>query len=306
MRETDYFLQHLTLRQFQLLVAVVDYGGHSAAARELNITQPTISIQLSRMAEIVGSALFQTIGRAQELTETGQQVYDAARSILAALQKLDDEISGMQGDLKGELRICSVSTAGFIPFYLGLFLDLHPHVIPRLHVGNRSELIERIAGNRDDIFITGRVPESLPVDAAPIMKNELVVVASPDHPLAKKKSISLEQLATERLLLREPESGTRLAFETVMRESGYEIKPYMELGSNEAVRQAVMGGLGISVLSLSSIELEIASKRMVVIKTEKFPLQKQWFAVSRRGKQLPRAAREFLAFLKHRAADVRR
>lgn len=186
MQETDYFIQHLTLRQLQLLVAVVDHGGHSAAARELNITQPTISIQLTRMAEIVGSALFQTIGRRQELTETGQQVYDAGRSILGALQKLDDELSGIQGDIKGELRICSVSTAGFIPFYLGLFLDLHPHVIPRLHVGNRSELIERITGNRDDIFITGRVPDSLPVDAVPIMKNELVVVASPDHPLAKK------------------------------------------------------------------------------------------------------------------------
>jgi len=301
MQETDYFIQHLTLRQLQLLVAVVDHGGHSAAARELNITQPTISIQLTRMAEIVGSALFQTIGRRQELTETGQQVYDAGRSILGALQKLDDELSGIQGDIKGELRICSVSTAGFIPFYLGLFLDLHPHVIPRLHVGNRSELIERITGNRDDIFITGRVPDSLP-----IMKNELVVVASPDHPLAKKKSITLMQLAGERLLLREPESGTRLAFETVMRESGYEIKPYMELGSNEAVRQAVMGGLGISVLSLSSIELETAAKKIVVINTEKFPLQKQWFAVSRRGKQLPRAAGAFLSFLKDRATDVRR
>lgn len=79
-----------------------------------------------------------------------------------------------------------MSTAGFIPFYLGLFFYLHPNIIPRLHVGNRSELIERIAGNLDDIFITGRVPESLPVDDLPIMKNELVVVASPDLPLAKK------------------------------------------------------------------------------------------------------------------------
>lgn len=306
MQETDYFLQHLTLRQFQLLVAVVDHGGHSAAARELNITQPTISIQLNRMAEIVGSPLFQTIGRRLELTETGQQVYDTARTILGALQKLDDEISGFQDNVKGELRVCSVSTAGFIPFYLSQFLDMHPHVHPRLHVGNRSELIERITGNRDDIFVTGRVPEGLPVDAVPIMKNELVVVASCDHPLSKQKSVTLSQLAEERLLLREPESGTRLAFETVMRENGYEIKPYMELGSNEAIRQAVLGGLGVSVLSLSSIKLEIDAKKIIVIKTEKFPLQKQWFAVTRRGKQLPRAAREFLAFLKNRASGAQR
>lgn len=301
--EQDYFVRHLSLRQFQILKAVVDLGGHSAAARELKITQPSISIQLAKMQEILGAPLFETIGRRQHLTEVGRMASRAANAVLGSLQALEDELSDLEGSVKGELRVAVVTTAKyFIPYLLGAFVERHPAVVPRLAVVNRAQLLERIGANQDDLYIMGQVPDGLRVEAVPILDNDLVIVAPPDHALGReKRAIPLKRIVEERFLLREPGSGTRLAFDGLLGEHGLRLEPYMELGNSEAIKQGVMAGLGLSVLSLTNLRLELADHHLIVLNVEGLPMKRRWYAVTLKGKQLTGAARTFLEFLVHEA-----
>ena len=151
--------------------------------------------------------------------------------------------------------------------------------------------------DQDDLVIMGTLPESMDLEAEFFLDNPIVVVAPPDHPLVGKKSIPLARLAEERFISREPGSGTRAARTRLFAEHGVTIEPYMELGSSEAIKQAVMAGLGISVLSRHNLRLELEAGLIAVLDVEHFPLMRQWYAVHLKGKKLSSTARKFLDFL---------
>jgi len=201
--------------------------------------------------------------------------------------------------VKGNLQIAVVSSAKyFMPYFLGAFIERHPQVEPSLTVGNRSLVLERLRSNQDDLLIMGRVPENLKVEAHPFLHNPLVVISHPNHPLAKSREISLEYLSHERFLEREPGSGTRLLMDQLFAENGLSIKPYMELGSSEAIKQAVMAGLGIAVLSLHNLRLELNGGHVVILDVEGFPLQRLWYVVYLKDKRLSLPARTFVEFIR--------
>lgn len=289
---------HTTLQQLRLFEAVARHKSFTRAAEEINLSQPAVSIQVKRLEENVGLPIFEQVGKRITLTEAGKELYSASKDVLGRLAELDVAIDSLSGEVGGALRVTAVTSAKyFLPHLLGAFLRRYPAVEPKLMVANRSSLLERIGDNEDDLYVMGHVPEDLDVAEYPFLENIISVVASPNHPLANKRKISLKQLTEERFLVRESGSGNRKVVEELFEKEGLSINPYMELGSAEAIKQGVMAGLGISALSLHNLRLEIAAGQVVVLKVEGFPLRRRWNVVHRKDKNLSPAATSFVEFL---------
>jgi DNA-binding transcriptional LysR family regulator len=289
----------------QIFEAVVRLGGYTRAAEELHLTQPTISMQIKKLNEAIGYPLLEQVGRHVHPTAAGLEVYEAARDILDRMVSLGESTTELGMVVKGPLRIAVITTAKyFMPHLLGAFIAQYPEVQPILKVTNRSRVLERLKSNEDDLLIMGQVPEDLDVIAQPFIDNELVVVANVNHPLTKHSSITLQQLQKERFLVRETGSGTRLAINRLFAEQNLVIKPYMELGSSEAIKQAVMAGLGISVLSRHNLRLELEHNHIAVLDVAGFPLFYRWYAVYLQGKKLSLVSRTFLEFLLRQGKDM--
>jgi len=302
---TDTLARTTTLRQLQILVAVARHGGYTRAAEALHLTQPTVSMQVKKLSEAIGMPLFEQSGKKLRLTPAGRKTLDASRDILNRLELLGGEISSLTGEVKGELRIAVVTTAKyFMPHLLGVFVQRYPDVDPRLIVTNREKILERLEEAQDDLLIMGKVPNELDVQSTPFLDNDLVVIAPPGHRLAKKRAIPLKRLLEERILLREPGSGTRLAMDKLFSEQRLVLEPYMELGSIEAIKQAVMAGLGISVMSEHNLRLELDSGKIRVLDVKGFPLRRHWFAVHASNRKLSLVAQTFLDFIRDEGSAI--
>jgi DNA-binding transcriptional LysR family regulator len=173
-----------------------------------------------------------------------------------------------------------------------------------LKVSNRERLLERLGENQDDLYVLGQPPEGLDVVYEPFLDNPLVVLAPSNHPLAAQRNIPLAQLAEELFIMREPGSGTRIAVERLFRQHGLDVKVRMELGSNEAIKQAIVGGLGISVLSRHTLVLDTATGQITILDVEHFPIKRQWYAAYPTGKQPTIVAQTFLDYLRSASAHI--
>ncbi len=297
-RRAGHLLRHVTLRQLQIFAAVARLGGFTRAAQSLHLTQPTVSMQVKKLSEALEAELFESGGKRLTLTQEGQKLLDAAGDIFDRLERLEDDMLEMSGEVKGNLRLAGVTTAKyFLPRLLGEFLKEHPKVEPLFSVTNRARVIERLRTGADDLIIMGRVPAELDVEAHAFLENELVVAAPASHPLRWRKGVPLARLAEARFLVREQGSGTRLAVDNLFAEHGLTVRPTMELGSSEAIKQAVLAGLGVSVLPLHNISRELKSGDLTVLDVAHFPLRRKWFAVHLKGKRLSLVAQTFLDFL---------
>lgn len=293
-----------TLQQLRVFQAVAEHKSFTRAAEEIHLTQPGVSIQVKRLEELLGVSLFEKIGNQIYLTAEGNELLETCHDLFDRLALFEERLKELSGDITGPINVCVISSAKyFLPFLLGSFVRRHPKVEPRLKVTNRANLLTRLSANEDDLYITGQVPEDIPVIEHPFLENVLVVVAHPTHPLSGQKGIHLEQLINERFVGREPGSGTRKAVEELFLEHGSKISPYIELSSAEAIKQGVMAGLGLAVLSLHSLSLELAAKKLVVLDVEHFPLRRRWYAVHRKGKRLSLAAQTFLDYLKEEGEE---
>ncbi len=300
-------LRHITLHQLRLFYSVGKHLSFTRAAEELHLTQPAVSIQIKRLEESVGIPLSEQIGKRLFLTEAGRELFEATRDVLDRLRVLNEDMIGMEEGVKGPLNVCATTTAEyFMPHLLGAFLKDYPRVEPRLTITNRANVIRRLEDNLDDLVIMGTVPNNnnLDLTAESFLHNPIVVIAPPNHPLAGEQSITLERIAQERFLSREEGSGTRAARIRLFAEHGLEANTYMELGSSEAIKQAVMAGLGISVLSLHNLRLELEADLLTVLDVQHFPMMRQWYAVHLRGKKLSNTSKRFLDFLVQDGARI--
>jgi DNA-binding transcriptional LysR family regulator len=298
-------LRHITLHQLRIFQSLAQNMSYTRAAEELHLTQPAVSIQVKRLEEGVGLPLIEQIGKRLYLTDAGKELADACSQIMSRLEVLSEDMTSMGEGVKGPLKLAAITTAKyFMPHLLGVFLRDHPAVEPRLTITNQSRVGERLQDNLDDLVIMGSIPEGMEVEAEFFLDNPLVVVAPPDHPLVREKNIPLARLVEERLLSREPGSGTRAARTRLFTEHGLTHRPYMELGSSEAIKQAVMAGLGISVLSTHNLRLEVDAGLIAVLDVEHFPLIRKWYAVHLKGKKLSNTTRMFLDFLLRDGARI--
>ncbi len=304
-KTAERLIRATTLRQLQILLAVVRQGSYTGAAKALHLTQPTVSMQIRKLADHIGQPLFEPGGRKLTLTPAGSRVVDAAQEIIHRLERLSGELNTLSGEIKGELRIGVVTTAKyFMPHMLGAFIQRHTEVTPRLTETNRANVLQRLKENRDDLSIMGKVPEGLEVKAYPFLDNDLVVVAPANHPLARRRAIPLARLREERILVREQGSGTRLAMDRLFEQEGLRLLPYMELGSIETIKQAMMAGLGISVMSQHNLRLELKSGEMCVLDVKGFPLRRHWYAVHPANQHPGVVTRTFLDFLLNEGSDL--
>lgn len=301
------FVRHATLRQLQLLEAIVRLGSFTRAAEEMFLTQPTVSMQIKKLTDTVGMPLFLHVGRTVEPTDAGREVYAACRTILRTLSDLESKLADLKGLRSGRLRLGVITTAKyFAPEILGAFCEQFPGIDVTLKVTNRARIIERIAAGDDDLYIFGEpTGTGIEVEATPLAPNPLVVLARTDHPLVGEPGISLERLAEERLILREPGSGTRDAVVRRFTDRGLQPRVRMELGSNEAIKHAIIAGLGISALSLHTLTLDAAAGRLALLDVAGFPIERWWYLVHPKGRELSTIAKTFLAFAVDREGEIR-
>ena len=287
-----------SLRQLHIFEAVARHLSYTRAAEELHLTQPAVFTQVKQLEQSVGLPLLERIGKQIHLTEAGREVLATCRETKSGLDRLEMLLADMQGLKRGRLRVAMVTTAKYlIPRLLGEFCVKFPGIEASLTVTNREKLLARIADNEDDLAILGTPPVGMDVVATPIAENPLVVIARNDHPLAGKRKISLQRLAEEPFILREPGSGTRLATERFFAEHHLALRVRMELGSNEAIKQAIAGGLGVSVLSRHTLTLEGSGGILLPLDVSGFPLKRKWYVAYPKDKHLSAVARAFLDHL---------
>lgn len=298
-------LRNVTLHQLRLFRSLGTHLSFTRVAEELHLTQPAVSIQIKRLEESVGLPLVEHMGKKLYLTDAGRELFEASRDVLERMRVLGEDMTGLEEGVRGPLHLAAITTAKyFMPHLLGHFLRDYPAVEPRLTITNQARVVERLDNNLDDLVIMGTVPENMDLEAEFFLDNPLVVVAPPDHPLVGQKRIPLARIAEERFLSREPGSGTRQARTRLFAQHGLVANTYMELGSSEAIKQAVMAGLGISVLSRHNLRLELESGLLAILDVEHFPLVRQWYAVHLKGKKLSHTTRRFLDFLLRDGARI--
>lgn len=287
-----------TLQQLRLFEAVASHGSYTRAAEAIHLTQPAISIQIKRLEESLGVRLFEQIGKKIYMTAAGQELYATCEDVFGRFGQFEDRLDELQGEVSGPLRLAAVTTAKyFLPHYLGAFLRRHPKVEPQLKVSNRARIIERMSNNEDDIYILATLPDFGDIEAHTFMEDELVMFAHPKHPLVNKKNIPLADILHERIISREVGSGIRMMFERLLHQQGLTFNPYMELGSGEAIKQAVMSGIGIATLSTHSLNMERETGRLKLLDVEGMPIRRHWYAAHRKGKHLSIASQKFIEFL---------
>lgn len=292
-------IRRLTLRQLKVFETVARLSGFNRAADELHLAQPTVSLQVNQLADTIGMPLHEQIGRKIFITEAGTLVRAAAEEVFGAFERLEMQLAELKGLKAGRLKVAVVTTAKyFIPRLLGPFTQHYPGIDIAMDVGNRSEIVARLSRNEDDLYIMGMPPADMEIERHPFVENPIVAIAPPGHPLAGKRRVSLARLSQEPFLLREPGSGTRMATERFLKSHGVKLKVRMELGSNEAIKQAVAGGLGLSLLSLHALKGELARRELALLDVEDLPIRRSWYIVNRRGKELSIVARTFFAYLK--------
>lgn len=294
-----------TFHQLHVFAAVVEHASFSRAAAALHLTQPTVSMQVKQLAEILGVALFEAQprggGRGRprlRLTPAGAEVLAAAQAAARVQQGLDERLAALAGLRRGRLRVCAASTAEyFVPRLLGLFQQAHPGVAVELQVLNRKAVCERLARDDDDLYIMTRPPSEHLLVAEPFADNPLVVVAPARHPLVGAGPVALAELARHEFVVREEGAGTRLNIDSFLAARGIQLSTRLQLGSNEAVKQAVIGGFGLAILSLHALRDELLHRRRVVLlPVEGFPIPGRWNWVHRADRRLSgvaEAARDF-------------
>ncbi len=297
-------MRRLTLRQFRVFEAVARNLSFSRAAAELHLSQPAVSMQVKGMEKILGLPLTEQMGKKIYLTDAGREVLHASQAITARLDDLQANLAQLRGMDSGRLNIAVTTTVSAIATnILASFRARYPRVGIHLDVSNRESVLGQLAHNRIDLAIMGQVPDGLELEATRFMDNPLVVIAPPEHPLARKKKVPLATLATEPFLVREAGSGTRGAMERFFADRGMELTTSMEMSSNESIKQAVEAGLGLGILSLQTLELELELKRLAVLKVEGFPIMRHWYVVHRTDKRLSPVAQAFKAFVLTQAGN---
>lgn len=298
--------RHATLRQLQVFEAVARLGSFTRAAEELFLAQPTVSMQVKKLVDTIGLPLFEQVGIRIQLTDAGREVYTACQECFHALADLEMKIADVKGVKRGRLRVAVITSSKYLaPYLLGQFHRQHPGIDIALKVANREELLEWIANQEHDLFVMGEPPKEANVEAFPLVPNPLVVMASRHHPLVKVPSIPLKRLLDEPFIMREPGSGTRAALVRLFESKGLTPpEAHMEFDNNEAIKQAISAGLGISVLSLHALALEGTSGPIALLDVQGFPIEREWYLVHPKGRKLSVVARSFLDLVREQGQQI--
>jgi DNA-binding transcriptional LysR family regulator len=291
-------MKGVTLRQLRVLVAVARHLSVTRAAEELGLTPPAVSMQLKELEQQVGAPLFDRTGRAVTLTTTGEYLLSYARRILSTLKDAEDAMARLRSLQGGTLTIGMVGTAQyFLPRLIAAFHAEHPGIDLKLRLGHREQLVSLMQCNEVDLAVMSRPPRELASRAEAFAMHPHVLVTAPRHPFAAMSHVPVAALAREGFIARETGSDTRNAFDEFADEHRLAPRILMELDSNEAIKQVVMAGMGIGLLSLHTVGAELQHGLVAVPDVEGLPVVRRWHVVTNQAKLLAPAAEAFRDFV---------
>lgn len=291
-------MYHASFRQLQSLVLIARHESVSKAAEALHVTQPAVSLQLRTLEEIAGTALTRKVGRAIQLTAAGEVMVEFAERILRLWEQAGDELAALDGIASGTLRIGAVTTAEhLLPPLLVPFTMARPDVRLKLQVGNRVEIVNMLARQEIDLAIMGTPPREMRTNAARFARHPMGFVASPEHPLMKKKKVTLADVLQANLMVRERGSGTRTAVEKLFKEGGHALHFGSEVSSNEAIKRMVSAGLGLGFLSVHACALEFQAGLIALLPMPGNPVEADWHVMHLAGQPIPKVAAAFQDFV---------
>ncbi len=297
-------MPNLTIKQLRAVARIAELGTVTAAADRLNLSPSAISITLKQVEDELGIKLFERTESGFKPTEAGRQVIMAETQITAILSELIGSTASLRDGQSGQVTFGVVSTAKyFAPFLLQAFGQLYPKITVNLKVGNREEILGRLADFTLDMALIGRPPQELDVEQEEVGPHPHVVIVAPNHPLTRKRKVAAKRLSDQVFLVREPGSGTRALAERILTEIGAVPMPGMEISSNETIKQAVMAGLGISFLSYHTVAHEIETGRLAILPVEGTPVIRKWHIVRNRKKYVSPSAKAFWQFVQEEGAS---
>jgi DNA-binding transcriptional LysR family regulator len=295
---------NVTFRQLRLFKVFSETCSVTASAKQMHITQPTASMQLKELANAVGMPLFEIVGKKIYLTEAGKSLASTAHSISLEWESFEQTISSMKGLETGSLRISVVSTAKyFIPRLLGTFCAEHKDVDISLEVLNRDAVIARLEENLDDMAIMTQPPYHLDIQDEVFLDNPLVCIAPKSHSFIDRK-LNLGDLINEDFIIREVGSGTRMFCDVFFQKNKFEPKIRLMLGSNEAIKQSVAGGLGLSIVSIHSLTENDLKDTLSILNISELPINSQWHIVTLKGRKLSPIAKVFHDHLIKKGSEI--
>lgn len=297
-----------TLRQFEVFLAVAKAGSFRAAAEAMHLSQPALSQHVAEMERELGTRLFDRLGRKVALTEAGRVLEDHAHRLFASLASAREAVADLSGLKRGSLVLGASTTPGIyvLPGIIAAFQKKYPGVALSLRIANSALIEEQIRGNELDLGVVGGHPLRLGEECvAAGLLDELVLIVPPSHPWARRREILPSLLEGERLLVREEGSATRQVTERAIQRAGGHIKASMELGHTEAIKQAVMAGLGVAFVSIHAIRGELAADRLRAVRLRGLRIQRHFHIIHNEARTLSASARTFIELLKDTRADLR-
>ena len=291
-------MRNATLRQLKVFEAVAHHLSFSRAAQTLHLTQPAVSIQVKKLEENAGLALFEQLGKKIYLTPAGTEMLRSVRAIIALFQETDQALAHFKGIQGGKLSVGVISAGDyFFPRLLVDFMGRHAGTQLDFAVYNREELLRRLRDNLTDLAVMVRPPQDADTTQQSFAPHPYVILAAPEHPLVGKKRIPLARLASELFVIREKGSDTRHAMQAFFGDGFDRLNISMEIRSTETIKQAVMAGMGLSFLSAHTLSRELQAQSLAVLDVQGFPMMLNWYVVHRQTKRLPPVAQAFKDFL---------
>lgn len=293
-----------TLNQLQIFLKVVQTQSVTWAAEELHLTQPAVSIQLRNFQEQFEFPLTEIIGRKIHITEFGREIAAAAENILNQVYAINNRTLAYKGQLAGTLKISVVSTGKYVmPYYLADFMKNNSGVELLMDVTNKSKVVESLERNEVDFALVSILPAKLKVERLDLLQNKLYLVGNASARI--KKSIGIKEVFRDLpLIFREKGSGTRQTMEKLIERKKLSVLKKMELTSNEAVKQALLAGLGFSIMPLIGIRNELHNNELQIIPVKGLPIRTTWSLIWLRGKKHSPVSLSLLEYLKKERSKI--
>jgi DNA-binding transcriptional LysR family regulator len=293
-----------TLNQLQIFLKVVQTGSVTKAAEELHLTQPAISIQLKNFQHQFDVPIIEIVGRKLYVTDFGKEIAAAADEILQQVYAINHKTLAYKGQLAGRLKISVVSTGKYVlPYFLSAFIKTHPGIELEMDVTNKLKVIDTLENNEVDFALVSILPENLNVEKLDLIRNKLFLVGNTEKAF-KKKEYTKELFEELPLIFREKGSGTRQTMERFLNRNNIVVQKKMELTSNEAVKQAILAGLGYSIMPLIGIRNELQNNMLQIINMKGLPINTTWSLIWLKGKKHSPVATSFLQYIKKEKATI--
>ncbi len=293
-----------TLNQLQIFLKIVQTQSVTKAAEELHLTQPAVSIQLKNFQDQFEIPLTEVVGRKIHITDFGKEIAEAAENILNQVYAINYKTQAYKGQLTGKLKISVVSTGKYLmPHFLADFMQEHMGIELLMDVTNKNKVVESLENNEVDFALVSILPTTMNIERLDLLPNELYLVGNTKHKF-NKTNTSKELFKELPMIFREKGSGTRQTMENFIQKNNLLVLKKMELTSNEAVKQALLAGLGYSIMPLIGIRNEIHNGDLQIINVKGLPIKTTWSLIWMKGKKHSPVAASFLEYLKKEKSTI--